>query len=470
MDNNIRIRGLQLFESIMNADEYKKPTLQSMNYSMGILSHSTKGANDLLEEMITVVILSCIHSILGDCTQDTTLSNAKYVDSEYGSDTYSCTYSYKCKTLSRAYSQLSNSAGTVVLLKGTHSVSAGLSSSKTITIQSCNPDEETILSVSGGITLFSLSSQTLTLTGFSIAVTSADCLFKASGSNNYLTLESMKIYGVDQPRSISHLVYVYDKMIEFRCISSFFSNFQTSTYPLFRLSYETNTSNSYPDDICQTIVVEDSQFEDISGSNSVFHYRPGHSSVSLSRLSFARCTSSGDGGAVFSYHAGMKISSCSFANCAANNGGAIYWRPQESPSGQLTSLTFCNNEASSGSGHDIYVTGYTADSACFSACISYTRQSSTLYNNRGTTTYIEVKNEDCPCDIDNSGRSCVDDIDDFIVEEECARGGDPSRIQGMIVVFVTDVFWQLSIRSISTVMILSIVSVINDHTTTLLLL
>ena len=36
---------------------------------------------------------------------------------------------------------------------------------------------------------------------------------------------------------------------------------------------------------------------------------------------------------------------------------------------------------------------------------------------------------------------------------------------GLIVVFVTDIFWQLSIRSSSTVMILSIVSLLTDHAT-----
>ena len=182
-----------------------------------------------------IVILTFIHSILGDCTQDTTLSNAKYVDSEYGSDTYSCTYSYKCKTLSRAYSQLSNSAGTVVLLKGTHSVSAGLSSSKTITIQSCNPDEETILSVSGGITLFSLSSQTLTLTGFSIAVTSASCLFYASSGTSTLTLDSMKIYGEGGQKSITYLLFVDYYIDNFKCSNSYISNFTTSGHPVFQL-------------------------------------------------------------------------------------------------------------------------------------------------------------------------------------------------------------------------------------------
>ena len=48
--------------------------------------------------------------------------------------------------------------------------------------------------------------------------------------------------------------------------------------------------------------------------------------------------------------------------------------------------------------------------------------------------------EDCPCEIDITGRSCLDDIDDFIIDEECASGGDPLWIHAVTVVFVTDIF------------------------------
>ena len=82
------------------------------------------------------------------------------------------------------------------MMSGEHSSpTSTLTSSNSVTIQPCNTEGETVLKVDqSGLTLFTLSDQRLTLKGFSIAVSSGNCLFRANETYNYLTPEPMRIY------------------------------------------------------------------------------------------------------------------------------------------------------------------------------------------------------------------------------------------------------------------------------------
>ena len=346
-----------------------------------------------------------------------------YVASTGGSTSTSCgSSSSPCSTLGAAYSSTKLTTGSTILLSsGEHTASAvkkaGTSSNSfSITIQSANKETPAVLKVSSSITVFTLSYSTLTVKDFSIAVTAdTNCLFRANDSNNYLTIDCMNIYGEGGQKSITYLLYVYDYLQEFTCKNCQISNF-SSAYALFPMCYvyTTGTSSTY---IAYKVSVQDSQFEDITTSTSyqlgggVFYFPSTHTSLTLSGLSFARCTSNSDGGAIYSAYAGMTITSSSFVNCTANNGGAIYWAPSTSPTAStpyFSSVTFCNNAASSSTGHDVYVSGISLSSSAFSGCTSYTQMTSSLVyiNNMNQDGFITVSQEACPCEYDSTSSAC----------------------------------------------------------------
>ena len=85
----------------------------------------------------------------------------------------------------------------IVLSSGNHGATAIYSSSMIITIQSFDPEKPAVLSVSSSITLFTLSSTSLSVKEFSIAVSAeTTSLFYCDYGTNTLTLDSMNIYGV----------------------------------------------------------------------------------------------------------------------------------------------------------------------------------------------------------------------------------------------------------------------------------
>ena len=238
-----------------------------------------------------------------------------YVNTTGGSTSTSCgSSSSPCSTLAAAYSStLLTNGTTIVLSPGTHTGSAlskqGSSSSPfTLAIQSANTDTPAVLKISSSMILFTLSYNDLTVKHFSIAVTtSTTCLFMANSNDNYLTIQSMNIYGQGASMTFSsYLLFGDDYLTKLICKDSNISNFTTSSTPLFQLYYSSPTSNY----VAAMIEIRDSQFENITTSStstgSVFLFTPKHSSVILSGLSFVSCQSSANGGAIYSSFAGMK--------------------------------------------------------------------------------------------------------------------------------------------------------------------
>ena len=194
-------------------------------------------------------------------------------------------------------------------------------------------------------------------------------------------------------------------------------------------------------------------------------------------------------------YADISISSTNFTNCSSTAsgayGGAVYWYRNSAPSGGpfFRSCRFCTNRATNGP--DFMITaGDSPDNPFDSDCVTYNEKEITCgYYSSGykeASGWLSRMGDTCPSDSGGRGEGEEeDDIDDVTIDECSSDDGDPTPgktlyvstdgaetsncgknresdplgIHGMIVVFVTDIFWQLSIRSSSTVMILSIVLV-----------
>ena len=156
-----------------------------------------------------VVILTFIHSVLSDCVEDTSVTYRVYVSSKVSNYDPCGQYARPCQTLKTAYQSLQSSGSTIFLFPGeqtspTETVKKDRSSGTyEIKIQSCDTESPAVLNVNKEITLFTLKNTKLTVKDFAIAVTTANCLFQADSNNNYLTLNSMRIYGKDAPVSIT---------------------------------------------------------------------------------------------------------------------------------------------------------------------------------------------------------------------------------------------------------------------------
>ena len=386
---------------------------------------------------------------------DPTVSKTIYVSATATTSSTTCTSDNSpCTTINNAVSKASSSGWNKVILMGTaetvhqndNAEIAVATKQVWITAQSADvvwipkPTSGSVI----GYDIFTPTTGSLRLKGFQIILNnslSTDTQLCLIFANDKATvyLQDMKIYGkdtgiqtgyslIDARRNGSKLTITHSEISNITLVNT--------NYPLIFSSSDKGVGDITVTNTIFTNIIH----TDYNGS--VFSFNSYEKAICLGNLTFISC-SANRGGAIYSEYKDMQLSSCSFVNCTAQNGGAIYWSPSTTPSSTkvvFSELTFCNNQAEGGNGHDIYVSGYQAGKGCFEGCVSYTQKSSTLYNNGGTTTYIDIKNEDCPCDIDNSGRSCLDDIDDVIVDEECVNGGDPLYIHGVIVVFVTDVF------------------------------
>ena len=244
------------------------------------------------------------------------------------------------------------------------------------------------------------------------------------------------------------------------------------------------------------LTIIDTSFSDIkrtSGYGSVFSFQTQENTHCLSNLSFTRCTS-GNGGAIYattsnSYE--LILPNCTFDSCTATSGygGGLYVSMTKNAKVKLVGGELKNCQATKGGGIYLKIEGQPTELLL---------EGMTYTGNSGRTLYVEsgdyINEENFPaflmCDqkeeaygkIGNDDEKSlveifglckeegVDDIDDVIIDEECASGGDPLCIHAVTVGFVTDIFWQLSVRSSSPVMIIFYCfSPRNDHANLLLL-